>query len=149
MHTGCILTHGKDVRAVCISHKAPYNFRGIHYTKLAPSEDLLTRFANGLSWDGYVDTYQRMLKHLDAAEVVGEICQLTGLELEGEMSPILECWEPGNKVECHRHLVANWLKDELGFKIKELPKNAEIFFDFDRYPEIRKNADRLRILYMG
>ena len=135
MFTGYLMTHSKDVRAVCIASGPPLNYKGIWYEKLAPSHEMLVKYANGMSWDNYVIAYQKILKQLDAAEVVSEICNLTGLEVEGEMSPILLDWGNSNQVECLRHIAANWLKAELGYKVVELHKNAEVIFDYKRYPK--------------
>jgi uncharacterized protein (DUF488 family) len=105
---------------------------------LIPSKEIITVYCNGGSWDKYVEMYNRQLKKLDPVQVVTELCELVGCSdpNDNDTAPILMCWEEWNRTDCHRHLVADWLKAELGLVVKEIPKNAEVILDTRRYNKL-------------
>jgi len=53
--------------------------------------------------------YEEVLSKLDPKTVYDEL---------GEDAVIM-CWESSEKF-CHRHIVADWLEQQLGIKIKEI-----------------------------
>ena len=63
----------------------------------------------GLPWPKYVEEYtSTVLAHLDPQEVYEDLSE-----------SILCCWEkPGEN--CHRCLVADWIKSSLGIEVHEL-----------------------------
>lgn len=97
-----------DMEPVCIARWAP---RGTHYPvlmHLAPSGELLKAYKAGeVSKEQYTETFNEQLSRLDAQQV--------GEELEGK---ILLCYEKAGDF-CHRHLVADWLRQN-GFSVSEL-----------------------------
>jgi hypothetical protein len=135
MMTGQLSIHGKDKRAVCVHHAHPSWYYGAIYYPLMPSNEILTHYCNGGSWDKYVEMYNRQLKKLDPVQVVTELCELVGCTdpSDNDTAPILLCWEPGHRTDCHRFIVAEWLKKELGLVVKEMPKTAEVYLDTKRY----------------
>lgn len=136
MYTGNVMAYGQDVRAILINDftGAPTWYKGVTYSKLAPSHELMVKYANGLEWGSFESQFRRELKKLDAVSVVSELCDLTGMGPEGEMSPILICWcDVEHKIPCHRQVVAAWLNEELGLTIKELSLYGEVIFDMKRY----------------
>ncbi len=101
----------EDPRAVSIARWPP-RWWGTRkrYIALAPSVDLLRRSKVGLPWPEYVTEYRRnVLAKLDPAEVFIDLGP----------DAILLCWEAPDEA-CHRHLVAEWLKQSLNFEIPEL-----------------------------
>jgi hypothetical protein len=138
MMTGCISNMGKDRRAVCIHHAHPTWFCGAVYRPLVPSNEIITYYCNGGSWDKYIEMYNRQLKKLDPVQVVTELCELIGCSDPNDIdtAPILMCWEEWNRTDCHRFLVAEWLKAELGLVVKEMPKSAEVILDTRRYNKL-------------
>ena len=69
----------------------------------------------------YEDRYFDLLYRLDPKQVLADLRALAG---DG-VTPVLCCWERRWQIEagrawCHRHLVAKWLKGELGVEVVEL-----------------------------
>ena len=69
----------------------------------------------------YDDLYLDQLYRLDPNQVLADLRGLAG----AGATPVLCCWELRWQIEagrawCHRHLVAAWLKGELGIEIAEL-----------------------------
>jgi hypothetical protein len=85
------------------------------YKPLAPGP-----WFNSVSKPEYEKRYFAQLKLLDAGQVVEDL-----LRLAGPAEPVLLCWEKSHDIKsgktwCHRHLVAEWLRRELGTEISEL-----------------------------
>lgn len=96
-------------RRVSIAGKAPMGWKGEEYKKLAPPRMLVTAWKEeAISWTEFEGAYRKgVLSKLDAEEVARD--------LEGA---VLLCYEkPGDK--CHRHIVAKWLREELGIMVRE------------------------------
>lgn len=69
----------------------------------------------------YEDRYLDQLYRLDPNQVLADLRALAG---DG-VTPVLCCWELRWQIEagrawCHRHLVAAWLRGELGIEVAEL-----------------------------
>ena len=85
------------------------------YKPLAPGP-----WFNSVSEEMYRELYFAQLAELDPAAVVAELEALAaGAE------PILLCYESvkdiaTGKTYCHRHMVAEWLKHELGIDVPEI-----------------------------
>lgn len=104
-------TASADPRAVSIARWPPRWWGSRRrYIALAPSADLLKRSRAGLSWPEYVAEYERdVLAKLEPERVFSDL---------GPDS-ILLCWEiPGE--DCHRHLVSEWLENNLKIQVREL-----------------------------
>ena len=97
----------REPTAVSIALKHPPHYHGREYPKLAPSRELV--YAD-IPWADYVRIYQQtVLNQLDPKTVYQEL---------GE-DAVLLCWEGPSK-QCHRHLVASWLEENLGIRVEEL-----------------------------
>ena len=87
-------------------------WKGEEYKKLAPPADIIKTEDKELYTKLY---YERVLNKLNAAEVASEL---------GD-NAVLLCYEKyddciSNKTFCHRHIVAEWLKNSLEMEINEL-----------------------------
>lgn len=99
---------GKEPNAIGISQGIPKGWQGKRYLALAPPWELVKDTSPGFT-ERY---YERVLNRLDPQIVVAEIEAMAG------PNAILLCWEaPG--VFCHRIVVAEWLRHELGIEVKE------------------------------
>lgn len=96
-----------DRRLVSIALSSPDNFGGKYYHELNPSPSLLSNYKQGkLSIEEYKSIYYaEVLNHLKPIEVYEQ--------LKGK---VMCCWEKPD-VFCHRHLVLDWLRDNLGDNI--------------------------------
>ena len=101
----------KGDNAVSIAAKCPHWFTGRQYKKLAPNYYTLLSYKNGeINEEQFTELYYaEVLNNLDAKRVYEEL---------GENSVLL-CWEKSGSF-CHRHIVAEWLQNELGVEITEL-----------------------------
>jgi len=100
---------GKEPNAVSIARSSPTGYSGEAYKSLAPPPKLLYEWKKGvMSPSLYTEIYkEEVLDKLDP-KIVGSLL----------VGKILLCWEGSGKF-CHRHLVAEWLKDN-GFEVKEI-----------------------------
>lgn len=106
MQTSYFAKSGRNKNAVAITIRKPRFFKGRHYPKLAPPEWLLDKYKK----DGDSVFYRKhyigeVLDKLNCKEVYEEL---------GE-NAILVCWEGKDKF-CHRHIIAEWLMERLGFE---------------------------------
>jgi hypothetical protein len=94
-------------RQVSIAYSTPEYFNGNFYRELAPSGKLLGRYKSGeITTEQYRQIYyDETLKWLNPIEVYNQ--------LKGK---VLCCWE-GRREFCHRHLVLEWLRDNLGEQV--------------------------------
>lgn len=97
---------------VSISRSQPKGFNLPAYRPLAPGP-----WFNSVSEEEYRRRYFEQLSKLDARKVVADLEKLA----EGA-EPVLLCYEklktPGEY--CHRRMVAEWLKAELGMDVAEI-----------------------------
>lgn len=93
-----------DWRLVSIARWSPYDFKGSQFKQLAPPEDLHKAYKyKGLSKKDFIDIYaDRVLMGLNPNDVYNALA-----------GKVLCCWEPYGDF-CHRHLVLEWLRIELG-----------------------------------
>ena len=100
----------KGEYGVSIAGKLPDWFDGREYKKLAPKYWFFKKYKKDGDKDFYIEQYKReVLNKLDAKKVYEEL---------GE-NAVLLCWEKPNEF-CHRHLVSEWLENELGITIEEI-----------------------------
>ena len=90
------------------------HFTGIVYRKLNPDISYLTDEPVD-----YAPKYNKKLLSLDAKVVFNELKNLSNGK-----DVILLCHE-GERLFCHRHLVARWLENNLNIQILELGKMEE------------------------
>lgn len=101
---------GKDTNSVSIAGKSPSWFFGREYKKLAPKYWFFKKYKEDGDKNFYIECYYK--------EVLNKLDPLT---IYKELGPnaILLCWEEPSQF-CHRHLVADWLNNNLNLNIKEL-----------------------------
>lgn len=93
----------------------PQGFAGRIYGKLAPPKWLLYEFKKIGDKTQYESAYRaRVLSKLDARTVFGEL---------GE-NAVLLCYERPDRF-CHRHIVADWLHENLGVEVREIEADCE------------------------
>lgn len=80
------------------------------YKALAPSWSLVSDYKSGkIDKDGYTKRYyEETLSKLDAKKVYNDL-----------KDKVLLCYEKKGDF-CHRHIVANWIENELGIKVEEI-----------------------------
>jgi uncharacterized protein (DUF488 family) len=105
-------------RSVSISIKPPYYYKGAHYLPLAPSKELLLDYKAGIADDAeYTRRFMIQLSALDPQRVVDNLPN----------GCILLCYEGLDKF-CHRHIVAEWLQQTTGVRVREImDKDVDAF----------------------
>ena len=95
---------------VCIALYPPKFFKGKHYKALAPTPTLLKQYKEGsINETKYEQIYrQTTLAQLNAQMVYDEL-----------KDHVLLCFERSDAF-CHRHIVAQWIKEELGISVEEI-----------------------------
>ena len=102
-----------NIIPISICGKAPEWYKGLQYKKLAPKYDFFMKWKENHDNDYYIKCFnEQVLNKLDQIEVYQELCSLANSD-----NIALICYEKPSDF-CHRHLVANWLK-ESGFDVKE------------------------------
>ena len=110
MNTSYFAKSSKHPKAVCICAKRPWFYKGKIYPKLAPKSWFLKKYKKDKDEQFYTEAYKReVLDKLDPKKVYKELGK----------DAVLLCWEGSDKF-CHRHLVAEWLSNNLGVEITEL-----------------------------
>lgn len=105
----------KDNNGISICTRPPVWFIGKEYRKLAPKYWMLMAYKKGkITEEEYIEIYKtEVLSKLDPMKVYDDLINLCGED------SVLLCWEASGKF-CHRHIVSEWLNDELGTQIVEL-----------------------------
>jgi hypothetical protein len=110
--------------------RAPKGYR--IYAKLAPGS-----WFKSVSKEEYLKRFAAQLEQLDAAQIWIELH-----ELAGDDEPVLMCWEQAPFTDdnwCHRRLVADWFKRELGETVEEL-KTAQTALPLGQATKARVRA---------
>ena len=117
----------KNIIPISICGKAPGWYQGLQYKKLAPKYDFFMKWKENHDNDYYIKCFnEQVLNKLNAEQVVKELDNLLlnetlAIDYSGDLKEVpriaLICYEKPSDF-CHRHLVANWLR-ERGFDIKE------------------------------
>lgn len=97
---------------VLITRYKPKDINVLTFDKLAPSSDLLWKFKKNGCEATFTKEFKAYLNGLNKKEIIDELVSLSEKEL------VLVCYETGSAF-CHRHIVADWLSEELG-EIEEL-----------------------------
>ena len=100
---------------VSISRFPPRRFKGFCSYDLAPSVKLLNDYKAGLSWFHYCGRYRReVLDRVDVHRVFEFLASMSrGRDI------VLCCYEPAFE-NCHRRLVAGYVKEVWGYSIEEI-----------------------------
>lgn len=110
MNTSYFKKSSKHPNAVSIAGRAPGEYTGREYKKLAPKYWFFKKYKEDGDRQFYVNAYnEEVLSKLDPKEVYRELGS----------DAVLLCWEEKTKF-CHRHLVAEWLQTHLNILVKEL-----------------------------
>lgn len=105
---------------ISIAGKASESYHGIEYKKLAPKLSFWKIWEQTHDNDYYVEQfYKTVLDLLDPQQVYNELYKLSNGKI-----PCLICYEKPGEF-CHRHIVANWLSENLNIEIYEIPDNLE------------------------
>lgn len=109
MKTSYYSKSAKNPNAVSIAAKSPSWYDGREYKKLAPKYWFFKKYKKDGDKEFFTIQYKKeVLSVLDPKIVYEEL---------GE-NAVLLCWESSEKF-CHRHLVAEWLMENLEINIKE------------------------------
>lgn len=104
----------EDIIPISIAVKPPAGYKGLSYSKLFPTEEMVRRYKKTKDEMSYIRYYQNnILNALNPYDVLEDLRKLAGSD-----KVALVCYEkPGDF--CHRHLVAKWLK-RIGITVTEL-----------------------------
>lgn len=115
MNTSYFAKSSRHSNAVSIAARAPDWYNGRQYKILAPKWNFFKKYKdeNDEKYHDqvfYIEQYYReVLDKLNPHQVLRDL---------GE-NAVLLCWEKSGDF-CHRHLVADWLREKLGVQITEL-----------------------------
>jgi len=114
IYTGYFALLEKYVEAglnpVSIAGVAPCFYEGREWKHLAPYFSTYTKYKNGEYTEfQYMDEYIPKIEKLDKMELKKQIDSIPNL--------ILLCYE--KEGFCHRHLLADWLENNLGYVVEE------------------------------
>ena len=99
----------KNYVTISISlYKPNYISKYQHYTKLSPTESILTNYKSGryTKKEYVIEFYSQVLNNLDQDIVFLEL-----MRLSNNKTVVLLCYESPNKF-CHRHEVAKWFNNK-------------------------------------
>ena len=100
---------------VAISGKIPDFFEGTTYPDFAPRYETFQKWKDGkMTNEGYTKEYKAYLDTLNKEEVEFDF-QPYNTE---KNDCILLCYEKSGDF-CHRHVLADWLEENFGFKVEE------------------------------
>ena len=104
-----------NVCPISICGKAPDWYKGIQYKALAPKYWFFKKYKEDGDAEFYTLAFQKDV--CDALNVSTTLLDLQ--KLAGYKIPCLLCYEkPGDF--CHRHIVAEWIKNNSNIKVEEL-----------------------------
>ena len=104
-----------NVCSISICGKAPDWYKGIQYKALAPKYWFFKKYKEDGDAEFYTLAFQKDV--CDALNVSTTLLDLQ--KLAGDKIPCLLCYEkPGDF--CHRHIVAEWIKNNSNIKVEEL-----------------------------
>ena len=98
----------EGVVPISICAKAPDDFTGAQYKKLAPKWDILQKYKHDGDKESYANSYlNTILGKLDHDEVLDDLWRLSqGNDIA------LVCYEKSGDF-CHRHLAGKWLSEDV------------------------------------
>ena len=100
---------------VAISGKVPDFYEGFCYPDFAPRYNFFKKWKDGeIDNEGYEKEYRAHLDMLVKDDIEFDFKEYNTQEHDC----VLLCYEkPGDF--CHRHILANWLEENFGFKVEE------------------------------
>ena len=102
---------------ISICGKAPNWYKGWQYKKLAPKYDFFMKWKETHDNDYYIEHFNKeVLYNLNVYQVINELYEM----VDKNCDIALVCYEKPTDF-CHRHLVADWLKNS-GYDVKEFVK---------------------------
>lgn len=98
---------------ISIAGKAPEFYKGVQYKKFAPSWHIFSRWKKKEieNFQYTLEFKREILDNLNKEEIKEFLLSFTG-------DIILLCYEKSGDF-CHRHIVAEWLTNEVGLETKE------------------------------
>ena len=103
-----------EITPVSIALYSPKWYRGTQYKRLAPTERILREWKFENNVEKYINDFRRdILSKLSAHDVARDL-----IDFSNGGDVVLLCYEKRGDF-CHRHLVADWLK-EYGYPCEEL-----------------------------
>lgn len=107
-----------NIVPISICGKAPDWYKGLQYKKLAPKYDFFMEWKKSHDNDYYIKCFnEQVLDKLDILTVIRNLIDLTISVGQTNKSICLICYEKPSDF-CHRHLVAEWLRQN-GFECEE------------------------------
>lgn len=98
----------ENVTPIAICVKVPDWYTGLQYKKLAPKYDFFTEWKRNRDNEYFIKRYkEQIIDTLKADEVVEDLLSVLP---DTEHDIVLVCYEKSTDF-CHRHLVANWLRE--------------------------------------
>ena len=105
----------EGIEPIAISGKRLDFYEGLYYSDFAPRYWMYQRCKDkDITNEGYVEEYKAYLNTLNKTEIKADFEQYSK---EGK-DCILLCYEKSGEF-CHRHVLADWLEENFGFKIEE------------------------------
>ena len=102
-----------NIIPIAICGKSPNWYNGLEYKKLAPKYDFFMKWKETHDNNYYIKCFnEQVLDQLNPMIVYQELCSLAKND-----DIALVCYEKPTDF-CHRHLVADWLRDR-GFEAEE------------------------------
>lgn len=100
------------IKVIGISLYPPRWFNGISLKQVAPTKSIL--FANGQTQEEYTRRYRsEVLSQQDMQQFLKTVEQVSGGQ-----DVALCCYEKPEDF-CHRHILADWIKEKIGVEISE------------------------------
>lgn len=108
----------ENIIPISICGKAPDWWKGLQYKKLAPKYQFFTEWKKNKDNNYYIKHFnEEVLNGLEASEVVMELHHLCDKSMYDNIDIVLVCYEKPEDF-CHRHLVAEWLRQG-GYAVEE------------------------------
>lgn len=105
----------EEIISISICGKAPSWYQGVQFKVLAPKYDFFIKWKENHDNEYYIKCFnEQVLDKLDATQIYNAL-----KTLGGGQDVALICYEKPDEF-CHRHLVAEWLKEKLKIEVKEL-----------------------------
>jgi uncharacterized protein (DUF488 family) len=107
-----------NVIPIAICGKAPVGYKGLQYKKLAPRYDFFMEWKRTGDNNYYIKCFKdQVLDRLNADDIVFELSDAVYNIYGTDMDIALVCYEKSEDF-CHRHLVAEWLREH-GYRCEE------------------------------
>ena len=105
----------KGLLPIGIALWKPRFYNGEEYKTLAPDQRTLVRKKNGtIDERQYTEEFKEKLANLDAEKVFQDLKRIS------QGKDIVLCCYERPEAFCHRHIVAEWLNEQLGITVEEI-----------------------------